>query len=166
MGSTHGLGVESSHVPIALVPALVLAALVYCRGWFRLRRLLPDITSLWWPCAFLCGLTALWAAVSSPLAAFDEQLLSVHMVQHLLLSAVAAPLLLLGAPAVPLLYGVPRRFALSGLAPLLRARPVRALGRVLGEPAFCWSVAIVAFIGWHTPSLFQLGLRSEHWHAV
>ena len=30
----------------------------------------------------------------------------------------------------------------------------------------CWSVAIVTLIGWHTPQLFQLGLRSEPWHAV
>jgi cytochrome c oxidase assembly factor CtaG len=43
---------------------------------------------------------------------------------------------------------------------------VRALGRVLGQPVVCWSVATVTFIGWHTPAMFQLGLRSEGWHAV
>jgi cytochrome c oxidase assembly factor CtaG len=37
---------------------------------------------------------------------------------------------------------------------------------VLAQPAICWSGAIAVFIGWHTPPLFQLGLRSEAWHAV
>jgi putative membrane protein len=166
MHGTGGLGVASSQIPAALLPTLILTALVYLRGWFRLRRLLPDITSRWWPYAFLGGLFALWAAVGSPLAAFDEALLSAHMVQHLLLTAVAAPLLLLGAPALPLLHGIPRGFVARGVARLLQSPPVRALGRVLGEPAVCWSVAMVVFIGWHSPSLFQLGLRSERWHAV
>jgi putative membrane protein len=149
-----------------LATTLILTALVYLRGWLRLRRLLPDITSRWWRRAFLGGLFTLWAALGSPLAAFDEALLSAHMVQHILLSAVAAPLLLLGAPALPLLHGIPRGFVSRGVARLLQSTPVRALGRILGEPAVCWSVAMVVFIGWHTPSLFQLGLGSERWHAI
>jgi putative membrane protein len=97
----------------------------------------------------------------------DEELLSAHMVQHLLLSVVAAPLILLGAPALPLLYGVPRRFGLHrGVSSPFRSASVRALGRVLAQPTVCWIVAMSVFIGWHTPSLFQLGLRSEGWHAI
>jgi cytochrome c oxidase assembly factor CtaG len=128
---------------------------------------LPTVPSRWWPYTFVGGLFALWAAIGSPLAALDEELLSIHMVQHMLLSMVAAPLILLGAPALPLLYGVPRRFMLrDGLARLLRSRAVRAFGRVLAQPAIGWSVAIAVFISWHIPPLFQLGLRSEAWHAV
>jgi putative membrane protein len=149
-----------------MVTILVLAAVIYVRGWLRLRRFLPQITSRWWPSAFLGGLIALWVAIASPLAALDEELLSAHMVQHLLLSAVAAPLILLGAPALPLLYGIPRRFVLVGLAPLIRWRTVRACGRALDQPASCWMVAMAVVIAWHTPSLFQLALRSEPWHAV
>jgi putative membrane protein len=165
MHAMDGWSVDSSHAPIALIPALVFSALLYLRGWFRLRRVWPEIVSRWWPYAFFGGLVAVWAAVGSPLAAFDEELLSVHMVQHLLLSTVAAPLMLLGAPAL-LLYGLPRRLVRDGLAPLLRSRQVRGCSRGLGHPAFCWIVAMGVFIGWHTPSLFQLALRSVHWHAV
>jgi len=150
-----------------LIAALCVAALIYCRGWFRLRRVLPNVASPRWVLAFAGGLFALWVAVGSPLAALDEELLSVHMVQHLLLSVVAPPLILLGAPALPLLHGIPRRFMLhDGLARLLRSRPVRALGRAFAPPAISWSVATVTFVGWHTPQLFQLGLRSETWHVV
>src|SRR5439155_23422009 len=68
---------------------------------------------------------------------------------------------------LPFLYGIPRRFMLrDGVARLLRLRFLRALGRALAQPAICWSVAMVVFIGWHIPPLFQLGLRSEGWHAV
>jgi putative membrane protein len=162
----HGLAIQSPGMPVALASALTVAALVYCRGWFRLRRLVPEIASPWCPSAFLSGLVALWVAVGSSLAAVDEELLSVHMVQHLLLSTVAAPLLLIGAPALPLLHGMPRSVVLRGLAPLIRWPPVRALGRTLGQPAVCWSVPMVVFICWHIPAIFELGLRSEHWHAI
>lgn len=163
---TGGFAVDAPGLPVTLASALAVAALVYCRGWFRLRRFVPEVMSPWRPSAFFGGLVALWVAVGSPLAALDEELLSVHMVQHLLLSAGAAPLILLGAPALPLLRGLPAGFVSHGLAPLLRWSPVRGLARVLGQPAVCWSVAMVVFIGWHSPAMFELGLRSEPWHAV
>jgi putative membrane protein len=147
-------------------PGLVLAAAIYIRGWLRLRRFLPLVASRWWPFAFLGGLLALWIAIESPLATLDEALLSAHMVQHLLLSAVAAPLILLGSPILPWLYGTPRCIVVDGVGPVLRWRPVRALGQLTGDPAFCWIIAVAVLIGWHTPSLFQLGLRSEFWHGV
>ncbi len=130
-----------------MTAALCVLALIYCRGWVRLRQL--------------------WVAIGSPLAALDEELLTVHMAQHILLSVVAPPLILLGAPALPLLYGVPRRFMLHvAVVRLLRSVSARALGRVLAQPAVCWSVAIGVLIGWHAPPLFQLGLGSEGWHAI
>ena len=142
-------------------------ALIYYRGWVRLRAVLPTVPSRSWLFAFIGGLSALWAAIGSPLAALDEELLSVHMVQHILLSVVAAPLILLGAPALPLLHAIPRRFMLrGGIARLLRSHLVRVLGRMLAQPAICWGVAMGVFIGWHVPTLFQLGLRSDYWHAA
>jgi putative membrane protein len=150
-----------------LSAALCVVALIYCRGWVRLRHVLPIVAARWWPYAFVGGLFAFWAAIESPLAALDEELLTVHMAQHILLSLLAPPLILLGAPALPLLYGIPRPFKVRvGVARLLRSALVRALGRVLAQPAICWIVAIAVFIGWHTPPFFQLGLRSEGWHVL
>ena len=95
-----------------MTATLCVVALIYYRGWVRLRKVLPSVPSRWWPYAFVGGLFALWVAIGSPLAALDEELLSVHMAQHILLSLLAAPLILLGAPALPLLYGLPRLFKL------------------------------------------------------
>jgi cytochrome c oxidase assembly factor CtaG len=165
MHHTAGFSGVSSPLALALASTLLIAAAVYARGWFRLHRLMPQIIAPWRLIAFLCGLGALWVAIGSPLAAFDEQLLTVHMVQHLLLSVVAAPLLLLGAPALPLLHGMPR-LAMRRLGVVFRWSPVRALGRILGQPAVCWSVAMVVFVAWHIPPVFDLGLRSGRWHVV
>jgi cytochrome c oxidase assembly factor CtaG len=38
------------------------------------------------------------------------------------------------------------------------------LGRVLGNPIFCWLAAVIALIGWHVPAAFDLAMRSNPWH--
>src|SRR3981189_3757 len=99
---------------------LVLLAFVYLRGWFRLRRASPILFPPWRVAAFMAGLFSLWIALGSPLATLDHQLLTVHMMKHLLLMTVGAPLILLGAPAMPLLCGLPKWF--MRLCLLLRSR--------------------------------------------
>ena len=66
------------------------------------------------------GLFSIWIAVGSPLARLDHELLTIHMVKHLLLMALGAPLVLLGAPALPLVQGLPRRFIGSALDSMTR----------------------------------------------
>ena len=65
--------------------------------------------------SFLGGLLVIYIALASPLDAFASWLLSVHMVQHLLLTMVAPPLILQGAPFLPMLSELPRGFVRSGL---------------------------------------------------
>jgi putative membrane protein len=151
---------------IVVTLALIVVALVYGRGWYRLRNALPDLVSVWRLAAFTGGVISLWAAVASPLATMDHQLLTVHMVQHLLLMTVAAPLILLGAPAITFLHGLPHPVVRSVLAPLLRWAPLRRIGRMLTHPVFCWLASTATVIGWHVPGLFELGMRSQGWHAV
>jgi len=162
----HGLATRSLWPPMVMALVLATAVLAYCRGRQHLRQRFPELTSPWRPAAFAGGMAALWLAAGSPLAGLDEALLSAHMIQHLLLSMVAAPLILLAAPMLPLLHGVPWVVVAHGIAPAVRSAPVRAMGRLLGQPAVCWSVAMIVFIGWHIPALFDLALRSERWHVV
>src|SRR5919201_1239004 len=58
---------------------------------------------------FVVGYTALVIALVSPLHTVGEQYFSVHMVQHLLLSLVAPPLLLLSNSMPVLLWAFPAR---------------------------------------------------------
>jgi cytochrome c oxidase assembly factor CtaG len=166
MPSLVQIALESWTIPVPLTFALVLAALLYVRGWFHLRSGSVNVISGWRAGSFLLGLFFIWVAVGSPLVAFDEQLLTVHMVQHLLLMTIAPGLILLGAPVMPLLHGFPRQFVQSVLGPLFRWSPAQRLGRVLSQPAFCWLAAAVALVGWHVPAAFGLALRSEAWHVV
>jgi putative membrane protein len=155
---------ESWSLPIPVTVFLILATFVYARGWLRLRKTFPNLISVKHIAGFVSGLVSVWIAVGSPLAKFDDELLSVHMVQHILLMAVAPALILLGAPALPLLHGLPKLFVQVVAGPFLRWAPVRWMEKVLTQPVFCWLVATVTVIGWHIPAVFALGLQSDSWH--
>ena len=82
------------------VPALGLlaAAAIYFLGWGKLHAQVPWRFPVERLVSFLGGLAVIYVALASPLDAFAGWLLVVHMVQHLLLTMVAPPLLLLGWP--------------------------------------------------------------------
>jgi putative membrane protein len=150
--------------PIGVNAILFLATVVYMVGWLRLRGPFQDLISIWRLAAFLAGIVSLWIAIGSPLEAFDDVSLTVHMVQHLLLMAIAPPLILLSAPTLPLLRGLPRWIARSIIAPFLRWSWVKRLGQFITNPAVCWLAAALALIGWHIPAMFELALHSRLWH--
>jgi cytochrome c oxidase assembly factor CtaG len=43
---------------------------------------------------------------------------------------------------------------------------VHKLERIVAHPVFCWLGSTAVVIGWHIPSLFELGVRTEKWHEV
>lgn len=152
--------------PVAVNLVLILTVLVYAGGWLRFHRVFPSVISGWRLAAFLSGVFSLWFAIGSPLEAFDDLSLSVHMVQHLILMAVAPPLILLGAPLLPLLRGLPGWIVRNAVGPVLCWSPLQALARFLTHPARCWLLATVALIAWHIPAAFELALRSDFWHDI
>jgi len=169
MPSQVQLALASWALPVPLTLAMILVAFSYLRGWLHLRSVSPvsmDAIPAWRAGSFVCGLFLIWVAVGSPLVAFDDELLTVHMVQHLLLMTIAPPLVLLGAPVMPLLHGLPRRFVQSVVGPAFRWPPLQGIGRVISQPVFCWCAAAAALVGWHVPAAFTLGLQSEAWHIA
>lgn len=152
--------------PIPLMVFLTLLVSIYVRGWLRLQRAFPRLITWAHLAAFSCGIISIFIAVASPLGVMDHELLSAHMVQHLLLMAVAAPLILLGSPVPALLHGLPKGFVQGGLGPFLQSAPSRHVGRIISNPAFCWFAATLTVIGWHLPLLFAIGLHSSPWHEI
>lgn len=144
---------------------LVLTALVYVRGWVQVRRLDLNTVEGWRPACFLPALFFIWLAMASPIAALDHEILTAHMVQHLLLMTLAPPLIWLGAPVKPLMHGLPPRLA-EVSSQFLRLTPVQRLGKAVARPAVCWLAAAGTLIGWHIPCSFALGLRSDMWHGI
>src|SRR5262245_14127873 len=146
---------------IAIKISLVLAALIYIRGWFLVRSIFPMQFHIYRLIAFIAGIISVGIAIGSPVEPWVHLSLTYHMVQHLLLMAVAPPLILLGAPAVPLLRGLPQTIANRAVVPFLRWNVVKRIGSLLTHPAFCWLSASFALILWHIPTIFEHAMR---WH--
>lgn len=157
---------QSWSPPIWLNVSLCLLTLIYARGWIRVRVASPALIRPSRFVAFVAGISAVWLAIGSPLEAFDDVSLTVHMVQHLLLMAVAPPLILAGAPALPLLQGVPHAVNRYVTGPVLRSRFVKSFVHAATHPVICWLAATLALIVWHLPSVFELALRWDWLHEL
>jgi putative membrane protein len=158
----HGI-LAAWSFPVWPAIGLVVAGALYLRGWRALQRTRARDVPPWRAVCFFAGLLAIWIALTSPIDALDDFLLSAHMLQHFILMSVAPPLLVLGAPLVPMLRGLPR-WLIRALRPVFAARAVHGIAHVVAHPVFAWLVMNVAYLGWHTPQAFELTLRSENWH--
>jgi cytochrome c oxidase assembly factor CtaG len=153
-----------SFPPLPFV-ALSLTVFIYLRGWRAAYRTRPRELPAWRAASFVAGIAALWIAIASPIDALDDFLLAAHMIQHFILMSVAPPLIVLGAPAVPLLRGLPRPLR-PLLRPLFRARWFHRAARFLVHPVVAWLAMNIAFLGWHVPAAFELTFRSESIHQL
>jgi cytochrome c oxidase assembly factor CtaG len=160
----HG-ATDAWSFPAGLTAALLLLALIYLRGWLRVRRVASTAIPLWRAGTFALGLLTLWVAVGSPLAAMDHQLLIVHMVQHLLVAAVAPPLIWLSAPVLPMWLGVPRWLGLRAHA-AIASEAFRPLRLLVAHPITPWLAASLTILAWHVPAAFELAQQSQWWHWI
>ena len=151
-------------IPWIVTSTLALCAIIYMRGWARIRRTRPAQFGVGRLAAFLGGIVALFVAVASPLDTFSESLLFMHMAQHFVLMSVAPPLIVLSAPVVPMLRGLPRWVIRRLLGPIFDTRALPAAGRFLTRPRVAWLAMNSAYIGWHIPRAYEFALASENWH--
>jgi cytochrome c oxidase assembly factor CtaG len=113
----------------------------------------------WQVAAFGVGLIVVFVALITPLAALADALFSAHMVQHLLLILLAAPLLVLGAPLVPFLWALPAP-ARKRVGRWWQNIPLlRTLWRSLSQPLIVWLLYALTFWIWHLPTLYQAALE-------
>jgi cytochrome c oxidase assembly factor CtaG len=140
---------------IMAVPLAVTLS-VYLLGVSRVR--VPRLERI----AFLTGWVVLVVALLSPIATISERLFSMHMTQHELLMLVAAPLITLGRPLVPMLWVLPveSRRRLKGGAGLT---PVWSR---LTSPAVVFIAHALALWIWHLPPLYQAAVLDDRIHAV
>ena len=139
------------------------AAWLYARGWARMRAAPHRRAVARRAFAFYGGLVVLALALLSPLHAAAEALFSAHMVQHLALMLVAAPLLVLGAPLLPSWLGLPSS-ARASLAVL--RRPVGPWTRRLMNPVLVTALHGAALWTWHLPAVYGAGLAGPGLHAL
>lgn len=152
--------------PGMLVPMLAAAA-IYAAGFVRLRRRSSqgrsELDRHGW--IFAAGMLVLAAATLSPLHALGARSFTAHMAEHELIMLGAAPLMVWSRPLGVMIWAFPSA-ARQGLAAVPRNGAVTALWRVFTDPLLATVLQAAALWLWHLPSLFDLALRSEVWHAV
>jgi putative membrane protein len=83
----------------------------------------------------------------------DSYLFSAHMLQHLLLALVVAPLLIMGTPGWM-------------LRPALRVGWVRAVAKRISHPFFCYASFNIVMIAWHLPTLYNAAIANHAIHIT
>jgi putative membrane protein len=119
--------------------------------------------------AFYGAVAVLVLALASPIDAYSDKLFWVHMVQHVLLMLVAAPLFVLARPWVRLWRALPlglRRPLARGLVQGQATAPLRTASRAAGSPVGALALFTVVLLGWHVPVLFEATLESEGIHVL
>jgi putative membrane protein len=154
--------------PTVLLGVVVALGLYFWGLRYSLSAGLANHLPPWrWLC-FVAGILSVFIALESPLDTWAGIFLWAHMIQHILLLYVAAPLLLLGAPLMPTWRAIPletRRSTLRWL--MLHPRPRRiglALGRLMGNAQFIWFLFVVDFIVWHFAPVYDAALSHPLLH--
>jgi putative membrane protein len=114
------------------------------------------------PLFVIAGLATLMLALASPLDTASGSLASAHMVQHLLITTIAVPLLILGHPARTMMRAIP----LAG-----RWRRHQMLVRTAGRRTLRRPVALALMHGfvmwlWHVSGPYNAALESHAWHGL
>ncbi|WP_158266867.1 cytochrome c oxidase assembly protein [Alsobacter soli] len=161
--SASGSGSGPSWLWLAL-SLLVLGAL-YARGWTRLRgRSAAQAIGPWQAGAFAAGSLTLAAALAPQADRVADQLFSAHMVQHLALILLAAPLYSLGRTGVALLAGLPRSWRTGLGKALVTTGLVRLSGSAAGA-VLSWILFCGVFAFWHLPGPYGWSLGHAWGHV-
>jgi putative membrane protein len=166
----HDLARTWSFEP-GVVIALALSGWLYWRG---VRRLWHEPASdasrqhgvqRWEVCCYAGGWFALFVALVSPLHPWGRVLFAAHMTQHEVLMLIAAPLLVLGRPLVPILRALPVAWART-LGTWAKAAWWLRVWRAITNPLAAWTIHAVALWVWHVPVLFQAVIDNEWVHTL
>jgi cytochrome c oxidase assembly factor CtaG len=143
--------------------AVLIAAGAYAFGWRQLRRRGGTIPE-WRVAASAGGLLSALVALSAPIDRLAHASFAAHMVQHLLLIAGAAPLLLLADPFAALCWALPAP-ARMRVGHLLRVgAPLRALWRGLTAVSVAWLAHVAAVWLWHLPGAYDAAVADRVVH--
>ncbi len=148
---------------------LGLAAAIHLAGRQRLKQRVGGgsrIISPWRTVSYLTGLAVIWIALMSPIDVLSGQYFFMHMIQHLLLVMVAAPLLLLANPMPIMLWGLPNGLRLEIGRWLRPGALFRRVLRAVTAPGLAWIYLVAAVVGWHTPSAYNAALESDLVHDL
>ncbi len=164
-GATGPFWAAWSWNPPVLV-ALLVAALVYSAALRSLILRGRPRPPLWQAASFYAGLASAALALMGPLDLYNDELLTMHMLQHLVLIQITAPLILLGRPVQLVLRGLPAERVGAVLRVVLRPPWVRAGLTVLTAPLTVTMLANASIVFWHFPRFYEAALYSTAVHDL
>jgi cytochrome c oxidase assembly factor CtaG len=144
------LAVSTELLAVTQLGPLTILGLLYARR-VRTLALSGHPVPGWRQGCFYAGFVVIGAALTS-LGKASQELLFVHMVEHLLLGDIAALLIVLGLTG-PL------------IAPILKIRVFDRL-RVLANPLIAFPLWVIDFYGWHLPVFYEAALKNSWVHAL
>ena len=150
--------------PEVAAPVLILAG-AYVVGWWRLRHR-GGVISAGRVAASVAGWLGVLVALSAPLDRLAHASFAAHMIQHLLLIAGAAPLLLLADPFAALCWALPAPVRLRAGRLLRGGAPLRALWRGLTTVSLAWLTHVAALWLWHLPRAYDAAVADRVVHDV
>jgi len=108
----------------------------------------------WRKISFFSALLVVFGSLNGPLHDLsDTYLFSAHMVQHLLLTMLFPPLIIVGVPGWM-------------LRPLLRNRAIFAVARFLTKPIICFAIFNLVIAGWHLPVFYNAAMANHNIHIL
>lgn len=157
-----------NQIVIPLMIAILLVSGVYVLGLVRVWRNAGTGHGMpvWRAACFLAGMAILALALSSPMDNGANRAFSIHMIQHMLLMKVVAPLLLLGEFMPVYLWAIGKGAAHWASGTWTRSRSLSRFWAQLTQPGASWILFALCLWVWHTPAFYQAALKNESLHAL
>src|SRR5262245_35269693 len=146
---------------------IVIVALgtAYAVGWRRWRALGPGVPP-WRVACYALGLVSIAVALLSPIDRAAADRFSAHMIQHLILTMFAAPLLLLGDPFPVVLWSLSPALRRAAGAPFRPNGPGRSILKCLTGLPVAWLLSSSVLWLWHWPAPYEAALEHDLVHAL
>lgn len=165
-GTDDGSAFGWNFDPWIVVP-LSITFMLYAVGYIRLRsQARNSAISLDLSAAlYAAGWLLLVSALVTPLHELGEVSFTAHMIEHEIVMAVAAPLLVLARPMAALLWGLPDRLSRT-LARASKSGPVRKCWALVSSGATATLLHDAAIWGWHAPPMFDATVGAPVLHRL
>jgi putative membrane protein len=162
----HGVEPTWTFDPWIVAPLLAIGG-AYGLGVWRLRRrtAIGRPARAWQAAVFGIGWLALAGALMSPLHWLGEHLFTFHMIEHEIVMAVAAPLLIAARPIGTVLWSLPRKARVAA-GRFLKRRGVVAAWDWLSAGGNATVLHGIAIWAWHAPGLFDAAVTNVAVHRL
>lgn len=149
-----------------IVTPLIAFGVLYVAGALVLHMRSRRQGGRTWRVALYCGgWLSLAGSLVSPLHRLGEHLFTFHMIEHEIIMAVSAPLLVLANPIGPLLWSLPHRLRIMAGRAMRRDR-VGAVWRWLSDGTVATVLHGIAIWAWHAPVLFDAAVTNVAVHRL